>query len=96
MKSLRNNSPADFDRVVPSNTNTESVLSQVQVKTSPFNRVRQSWLALTLGLIAIAGVIGTVGVTIVALVPRPTTTSTASSSDSTTTTGITTTTAISK
>jgi hypothetical protein len=76
---MKSNSPTDLDHVIPSNLNSDSSLSQVQVKTSPFNRIHQSWLPITLGLIAIAGVIGTVGVTVVALaVHRQTTTTTTS------------------
>jgi hypothetical protein len=82
IKSLEKSSTIDLDRIVPSNLKSSSILSKVQVKTSPFNRLRQSWLSITLGLIAIAGVLVAVGATIVALaVHSPTTTTTTTTSN---------------
>ncbi len=68
MKYLKRNQKTTVVHEIPTNSNLSSLSSEVQVKTSLFNRVHQSWLAITLGLIAIAGVLGTVGVTVVALV----------------------------
>ncbi len=69
------------DREIPSNSKTGSLPSVVQVKTPGINHASQSWLAITLGLVAVAGIVGAVGVTVVAVVVlRQTKTTTASTS----------------
>ena len=78
VKYIRRGDRINIDRKIPPDLNSGlSSASEVQVKTSWFNRIRQSWLAISIGLIAIAGVLGTIGVTVVALVVlRQTTTTT--------------------
>ena len=48
--------------------------SQVIVKTSLFSDPSRVWLPITLGLLVIAGIIGTIGVTVVTVLARATTT----------------------
>ncbi len=72
------------DREIPSNSKTGSLPSEVQVKTPGINYARQSWLPITLGLVAVAGIVGTVGVTVVAAVVLNQAKTTATTSASTT------------
>jgi hypothetical protein len=68
MKQMGKSETMNSDLEIPSNSKTGSLPSEVQVKTPGINHASQSWLAITLGLIAVAGIVGTVGVTVVAAV----------------------------
>ncbi len=65
---MRQNQATSFAHEIPTNTNSNSWSSEGQVKTSLSSGAHHSWLTITLGLIAIAGILGTVGVTVVAVV----------------------------
>lgn len=54
--------------------NPNDVTTEVQVKTSSLCHVDRVWLPMTIALLAVAGLVGTVGVTIVATVILRTTT----------------------
>jgi hypothetical protein len=78
VKYIRRDDKISVDREIPPDlTPGLSSTSEAQVKTSWFSRIRQSWLAISIGLVAIAGVLGTIGVTVVALVVLRQTTTTA-------------------
>jgi hypothetical protein len=66
-------------RKFPSESTSGLSPSEVQVKTSFVNRARKSWLAITISLIAIGGILGTVGATVVALIVLRQTTTTPTS-----------------
>jgi hypothetical protein len=44
---------------------TRGISSEVPVKTSLFNRTRHSWLTIVISLIAVGGILGTVGIAVV-------------------------------
>ena len=55
---------------------THDITPEVPVKTSTLTDVRYSWLTFVLGMIAVAGICGTVGIAIVSFVVLRETTST--------------------
>jgi len=61
-------------KITPITSVTHNISSKVPVKTSLFSHGRHSWLTIVVFLIAVAGIVGTVGISIVTFVIlRPTT-----------------------
>ena len=61
-------------KITPISNVTGGISSKIPGKTSPLSNTHQPWLTIVLGLIAVAGIIGTVGITVVSFVIlRPTT-----------------------
>jgi hypothetical protein len=75
-KSSKTNEIKNISSEIPSELRSYQSPSKVQVKTSWFGRNRYSWLIVAVSLIAVAGILGTVGLAVVSFVILRTTTPT--------------------
>jgi hypothetical protein len=65
--------PKSFKTTQRSNA-SDDISSEVLVKTSLFSRTRYSWLTIIMSVIAVGGILGTVGIPVVSFaILRPTT-----------------------